>query len=1157
MNSAKPQDGSTNSNADQQQAAANIGPPAQNNNPAQQALGYQQFVPNEEIVQVVYQSNPNGSLVGVETSLLGEPSTGFDPGHHYEQSAAGPVIPPTASGSSVDLITPSAGSNTAVGQPQQQQLSRSASTLPPVAEESSQGPNSTPNGQELLASLTAVPGEQVVGRGAASSSEAPKDDATNFGEYFGDRNQQFYSGQDEQAAPYGPLSDQGSNPVYSTVNKQQPLLHQQTITENQVLEVDPAVPVYSNVYSQPLGEDQPVANPASQQQPKAHQDQLDPNQAVDGKENIENIDEDIGHILSRHKAGAVESGSFRHNFRKKLGMSISTNENDLTAYRQKLLESQEAPGGEGEQEPDQGSASASGGSKFKRTHSVSFNVGSSRSNRHSVDIRNLPSYLTHKRASIVDVAKGAMSSLISSFGGTSGPGSSISGSHRRDSSPDEEPIFEEPIAPTLSLGQRVALVRSGGSEFGTVGWIGQLPDVEDDWIVGVIFDNMIGNCDGAYKGTRYFYARENYAMFVPLSMLTKTDNYIGRPETGTMLSRMSVSLKPGQLISIQRSSIRLQHCFLNAPHQRVGHDVRAVSNRLHCQCHNCGPCAHLTKQGRMTAMPHFGAHHVAHTKKKNSLAHAAVEMLAHHHHHFHEEEEHDEEDYKFGDNAAHACNYVRYSCCQQNGVLGHEFLNDCEMVRPELLDNLIHAPKAPHRRSRPKGSRGQRGGKATRATMMVESLDCMNVPTALLPDGSKLPIDYIPQASNQSTLDTNNTLQSSYYGSETTTGRGEARNMDGAGSDGRSAGSSYSSSSSRSSSVSREDNNKPEPAPQPAYNYYQYESSTYSRPAGTGAYGTMDSQFSIMDQRRYIYQRDSSAIIGTSYQASETSEASSRPTGGFGAGIMRCFRCFKRRDHRSRRARGGGKRKLSAKDRMIEYRRKQSTFVPSTLAKPQEDFASHGIILPSSLISNMPIGNNSDFSSCSKSSNCSSRSHSPSFHQEGGMVAANQQQTVGGSIFNSIPDQGDQLKSSNHTRRANYDETHEPQLNYGDYTFGDGYDSHKLKNELSRDSALTDLCYSDTYKTGSSCDTLKHLVDQSINEQVSLPEPIFDGQRLDTIISPLSSSDDRCECQSPASEQIDVSSPTASATDYGAEDDNLATQVLDNLNLESERDHEE
>lgn len=42
--------------------------------------------------------------------------------------------------------------------------------------------------------------------------------------------------------------------------------------------------------------------------------------------------------------------------------------------------------------------------------------------------------------------------------------------------------------------------------------------------------------------------------------------------SGTMLSRMSVQLKPGQLISIQRSpSVVVQHCSLNAPHHVSAH----------------------------------------------------------------------------------------------------------------------------------------------------------------------------------------------------------------------------------------------------------------------------------------------------------------------------------------------------------------------------------------------------------------------------------------------------------------------------------------------------------------------------------------------------------------------------------------------------------
>lgn len=52
---------------------------------------------------------------------------------------------------------------------------------------------------------------------------------------------------------------------------------------------------------------------------------------------------------------------------------------------------------------------------------------------------------------------------------------------------DEEPLFEEPMAPTLSLGERVAWVKTMGPEFGTVRWIGRMPQISNDWTVGVEF----------------------------------------------------------------------------------------------------------------------------------------------------------------------------------------------------------------------------------------------------------------------------------------------------------------------------------------------------------------------------------------------------------------------------------------------------------------------------------------------------------------------------------------------------------------------------------------------------------------------------------------------------------------------------------------------
>ena len=51
----------------------------------------------------------------------------------------------------------------------------------------------------------------------------------------------------------------------------------------------------------------------------------------------------------------------------------------------------------------------------------------------------------------------------------------------------DEPLFEEPIAPTLSLGERVAWVKTSGPEFGSVRWIGRMPQISNDWTVGIEF----------------------------------------------------------------------------------------------------------------------------------------------------------------------------------------------------------------------------------------------------------------------------------------------------------------------------------------------------------------------------------------------------------------------------------------------------------------------------------------------------------------------------------------------------------------------------------------------------------------------------------------------------------------------------------------------
>ena len=62
------------------------------------------------------------------------------------------------------------------------------------------------------------------------------------------------------------------------------------------------------------------------------------------------------------------------------------------------------------------------------------------------------------------------------------PGSPVS-----STKPLNEPYYEEPEAPVLSLGERIAWVHHGISEFGIVRWIGRMPQVCPTWTVGVEF----------------------------------------------------------------------------------------------------------------------------------------------------------------------------------------------------------------------------------------------------------------------------------------------------------------------------------------------------------------------------------------------------------------------------------------------------------------------------------------------------------------------------------------------------------------------------------------------------------------------------------------------------------------------------------------------
>lgn len=182
-----------------------------------------------------------------------------------------------------------------------------------------------------------------------------------------------------------------------------------------------------------------------------------------------------------------------------------------------------------------------------------------------------------------------------------------------------------------------------------------MPQICPDWTVGVEFDNAIGEGDGSLNGRRYFIAKDCFAKFLPLNAVALVDQHVGRPEPGTMISVMSAAVRPGQMISIQRvSTVHVQHCFLNAPHQIPGADILAVNTRLHCQCPNCGPCAHVIKPPR-------------------------TQRLA-----------------RAGKNATHMCQFSTYTCCgmesQEEATCTYTGNKIASFIPPDISHTTIPQP---------------------------------------------------------------------------------------------------------------------------------------------------------------------------------------------------------------------------------------------------------------------------------------------------------------------------------------------------------------------------------------------------------------------------------------------------------------------------------
>ncbi|XP_074645066.1 ubiquitin carboxyl-terminal hydrolase CYLD-like isoform X2 [Tubulanus polymorphus] len=77
--------------------------------------------------------------------------------------------------------------------------------------------------------------------------------------------------------------------------------------------------------------------------------------------------------------------------------------------------------------------------------------------------------------------------------------------------------------------ERVVWLSDRGPEYGTVRWIGYLPDVPDEVTVGVEFDNPVGSGTGKYKDQQLFKTKSDHASLVPIMGLMKEEEFLNPP----------------------------------------------------------------------------------------------------------------------------------------------------------------------------------------------------------------------------------------------------------------------------------------------------------------------------------------------------------------------------------------------------------------------------------------------------------------------------------------------------------------------------------------------------------------------------------------------------------------------------------------------------
>lgn len=109
--------------------------------------------------------------------------------------------------------------------------------------------------------------------------------------------------------------------------------------------------------------------------------------------------------------------------------------------------------------------------------------------------------------------------------------------------------------PPLSLGDRIVWISDNGPEYGYVKWLGKLPDVSNDWMAGVDFDNPVGSGTGLYNDHQLFETKMNHASLVPVIGLMKAQDFLGAlgsPSVSSSSTSSSTSTSTSNIILPQK-----------------------------------------------------------------------------------------------------------------------------------------------------------------------------------------------------------------------------------------------------------------------------------------------------------------------------------------------------------------------------------------------------------------------------------------------------------------------------------------------------------------------------------------------------------------------------------------------------------------------------